>query len=146
MRVVSSQSEKRETAAAVKVEVRELAANLLRIIRGARKPHNLWRQMRSCLTAAEDYYKAHGQLPSNPTLHQVLDIDAARDEFRPWIQRSRKGIHPTKRERIEQKIFEASLQIVASTLIDQHTQVGVAHGALYEAIRELEAVREEKQR
>jgi hypothetical protein len=134
MRVVSEQSEqdirKRKARDALVYPLRELAANLLRTIRGAGKPLELWRQMESYVSLMREYTDAHGCQPDDQFIHDILDCDIAENDYRPWIEQNRtkedlrrsKANGTIDRKDAERLIRNASLQIIASTLVDQLTQ------------------------
>jgi hypothetical protein len=150
MRIVSEQSEqeikKRETAAAVTSELRDFAANFLRVVRGAGDTFRLWHGMKSCSEAAEAFYKAHGEWPSAQLIHDALDQRLAHDESRPLVKERLGNEYPTERDMAIDAICRAALQIVASTLVDQPTQRSGAEHALHAATEELEKVREARRR
>jgi hypothetical protein len=103
MRVISSQSEaeirRRETRERLTYPLRELTANLLRITRGAGKSYLLGNQLADCIQAFKDYIDAHGALPSEAEINEILDYEGAWEEARPWIRRAACGLHRTQTAR-----------------------------------------------
>jgi hypothetical protein len=81
MRLVSDQSaeeiRRQRLRDALVYRLREFAANLLRTIRGAGQPRHLAEQMEKCVTAMQQYTEAHGHMPSEQLLHEILDCDTA---------------------------------------------------------------------
>ncbi len=86
IRIVSEQSDaqRRRRLAAEQLEgpLRELAANLLRVMRGAGKPNDLIQQMQAFVTVGEAYQTAHGQWhPVADVIVNTLRIDSASEEL-----------------------------------------------------------------
>jgi hypothetical protein len=132
MRVISSQSEaeicRRETRERLTYPLRQLTANLLRITRGAGKSYLLGNQLADCIQAFKDYIDAHGALPSEAEVHEILDYEAAWKDYRPWIKENPARPSETSETEIElaiRQISQGVLQRVASMLLDQNTQVSV---------------------
>lgn len=123
--------------------LRELAANLLRIIRGAGKPYCLLSDMADCLESVAAYYKAHGCVPDSEVISLALDPDRAFEEERPWMkQRSNEDLRrwmvdgTFERMRRERNVRRAALQITASLLLNQASHLTKAkHEMIVEARR-----------
>jgi hypothetical protein len=133
--------------------LRVLTANLLRIVRGGGKPVELLRQMERCAISIREYALAHGHLPSAPTIHHILDCEAAQLEYRPWIKealaeelRRWEDDGSLDRKEAERRIRNASLQIAASMLLDQMTQCSVAEYDFHAGAMMLEAAGEKSRR
>ena len=152
MRVVSEQSEeeirRRKTREALAPRLRVLAANMLRVVRGAGKPLELLRQMEACSAAIRDYAEAHGCLPSVQLFNQMLDCESTWREYRPWIEEDRKKFEAewaasgeTDRKDAIRKIRNASLQATASMLLDQSTQLSVAENDMCAGVDMFEKAR-----
>jgi hypothetical protein len=149
MRVVSEQSaeEMRWIAAhtALVPRLRDLAANVLRIVKGAGKPLELLRQMESCSAAIREYGAAHGYVPSYAVMHEILNCEAAWHEYRPWIKKgstaAERDLEETERALAIRRIRDASLQVAASMLVDQMTLHTRAEHDIYEGVRMLEEAR-----
>jgi hypothetical protein len=71
---VNSESEIRRRRAAQDVEwpLRDLIANLIRVVRGAGKPYEIRRQLAAVLTAISDYRDAAGLWPSSDELANMV--------------------------------------------------------------------------
>jgi len=158
MRVVSEQSEqdirKRKAREALVYPLREFAANLLRVIRGAGRPLELLRQMESCAALLREYSKAHGRQADEQLIHDIFDCEVAENDYRPWIRQNRTENDRQRCEadgtagiaRAEHLIRNASLQIIASTLLDQLTQRRFGTRDLGEGLRLLKDAKEKSRR
>lgn len=143
MRVVSENSEsdiaRNEAAQDVEWRLRELAANLLRVIRGAGKPYDLPQDAASFVRAVVAYQEAAGHGVPSDELSAMLtdavdqDIDRAQGD-------------ESDRAYAERKIMRGCLQIAASRLLGQRTQESAGDSELYDGARDLEAWREEQRR
>jgi len=144
IRIVSEQSdadiEKNRTKEEVGIVLRAVAANLLRVIRGAGKPYDLSREMRGCLQAFKAYYDAHDQWPDSFRLQKEVDFDSG-EYSRLRSDMTDREMEQWEIERAENEICRAALQIVASKLIDQPLQERRGNDDLYSAIRSLEESR-----
>lgn len=133
MRIVSKQSEeeirKRRTAEALAPVMRQLTANLLRIVRGSGSPKYIRHQLENCIRAIEAYEKAHKSAP-DALFRRALDCDAAQVEFRPWIKKLKK----TNRDEALKSIRRGSLQIAASMLVDTYAQQTAGESEVYKGI------------
>jgi len=142
LRVVSSQSphelERRKADAEIAPPFRALAANVLRIVRGAGRPEVLGGQMVACMQAVERYREAHGAYPKAKVLRLALDPEEASFETGHWAQiqdeealkwLSMSG-QPEKLE-AERKLLRGALQICASRLVGQNTQEIIGEHELY---------------
>jgi hypothetical protein len=147
IRLVSEQSEadiaKKRAEEEIGIELRALAANMLRVIRGAGKPYELVRDMSSCLKAFQAYYDAHSVWPDSYRLQKVLDFDP--DEYsrlKPDMDEA--AMEQWHIKTAENEVCRAALQIVASKLIGQRTQEHQGHSDLYSAFRSLDESREKR--
>jgi hypothetical protein len=143
MRLVSDQSDedirKRKSRDALEGPLRELAANLLRTIRGAGKPLELFDQMERCVALSREYAEAHGYMPSEGLLHEILDCDKAQRSFHRgnakqadlerWAANGELDL-----ELADRAIRRASLQIAASMLLGQTTLETTAGYDLHKGI------------
>ncbi|MCK1266758.1 hypothetical protein IVB44_21390 [Bradyrhizobium sp. 49] len=130
--------------------IRDCAANLLRIIRGAGKPHELMRQMQLALNTSAKFYEVHGYWPQEVIVND-LRID---DEAAKWSAKAREGTLDQDsvdrwhddgtfdRMAAEHGIFCGALQIIASEMIGQSTQKAGGSREFHDGLREYERVRE----
>ena len=106
--------------ARVRVEhaVQELAANFLRIVRGAGKPYDLVRNVSAFIHAVVAYDEAKPRDPLSDVLYASLQVGRDRvsvEEFgeAEWL-----------RAHGEDSIVRGAMQIAASRLLEQRTQEG----------------------
>ena len=161
MRLVSEQSDedirkreedrrKEEASEELKKALRALAANMLRVTRGAGQSYHLGNQMIACLIAMADYRDIAGCGHSTYDLDQMLDPDLAHDEYRPWAADSPEGRasmeadHSDECEDANREVRRASLQIVASMLVNQLPQQKRGETYFSAAIRQREDAREKR--
>src|SRR6185312_10180354 len=120
--------------------LRDITANLLRVVRGAGKPYEIVRQTSALVEALVAYQKAVGHWPPSHELAGMLSFE--RDE--QW--QSRVSGSALARIYAQERVVRGALQIVASRLIGQTTQERAGDSEMYDGIRDLEAARVEMQR
>ncbi len=108
--------------------LQDLAANLIRVVRGAGKPHLLRDYAVAFLNAIEDYKEVTGSSPDPDLLAKILSIE--RD---PVILRQ-VGDDERLRDNLQRDIVRGSLQIAASRLIRQVAQEQIGDSELMQAI------------
>ena len=136
---------RRETGEALLWSLRELAANLLRMAKRGGRPVYLVRQMSDCLAALKEYADAHGALPSEQEIDDILDCDLAWEKYRPWIKERRQEVAgafgrvdddgSSEREEAMKLIRKGALQVTASMLLDQRPQVSMGEFDIHAGIR-----------
>jgi hypothetical protein len=155
MCLVSEQStgdlRRHETREALLWPLRELAANLLRIAKRGGRPVYLVKQMSDCLVVLKEYADAHGALPSEQEIHDILDCDLAWEQYRPWIKERREEIaepfgridddNRSEREHAMRLIRKGALQVTASMLLDQGPQVSMGETDISAGMRLLQEAR-----
>jgi hypothetical protein len=144
MRVVSENSEqdlaKRSAAEQLEYGLRELAANMMRVVRGAGKPYEIAPQIFGLTGLLQDYKEAVGTWPSSYDVGQMLELGyrfehlAARDDSEDMFHRA------------EHEVMRASLQFAASRLMEQRTQETRASSDMHDAMRRIEEIRAERRR
>ncbi|WP_128925756.1 hypothetical protein [Bradyrhizobium guangxiense] len=134
--------------------VRECAANLLRIVRGAGKPHELLLQMKKVIDSAVKFQEVHGYWPDD-VIAAELHLDDERQEI---LERCRAGnLSQADIDRwrndgtldemsAEYITFCGALQVIASRMIGQKTQESAGDSEFHRGLRELEEVREGRRR
>ena len=137
MRLVISNSEaevvhKRELGA-IHATLRDLAANLLRVTRGAGRPYELANQAVAFVNACVAFREATGAYPMADEIAAALDLN---DEPE-WIRE----LEGTERALYDAKyvIIRGALQIVASEFLGQRTQVAAGSHELADGIRDHQA-------
>jgi hypothetical protein len=126
-----AQIDKERAAAQVSWPLRDLAANLLRIIRGAGKPEEIIRQIDELIRALVAYKDATGQSPPPHELASMLDIDRLKD----WTANLRDA--HLQRHYAEEQIIRGALQQAASRLLNQAPQTSAGEQEMHVGIREL---------
>jgi hypothetical protein len=133
--------------------IRDVAANLLRVIRGAGKPHELLLQMKSVIDASGKFQQIYGHWPPSHIFAGELHLKSEDEEY--W-EAQRQGRYTNEQverrladgehERIlaEHTIQRGALQMIASALIGQNTQQIAGEGELYEGLRDWAKNRKER--
>ncbi|MCK1661275.1 hypothetical protein [Bradyrhizobium sp. 151] len=132
--------------------IRDCAANMLRIIRGAGKPYELMRQMQMALNTSAKFYEVHGYWPQEVIVND-LRIE---DEAAKWLRKSQEGAldqasvdrwHDDgtfERMAAEHTMFCGALQLIASEMIGQSTQKAAGSREFHDGLREYQRVHEAK--
>ena len=136
MRVVADNSEqeiaKRWAARSIRWPLRELAANLLRIVRGAGRPAEVGAQATAVIVAFEEYRAAFGHYPISEEISEALIM---RDDERKE--------HWTDWEYGVETMVRGALQMAASELVHQGTQRAAGKSELFSGLERIERIREE---
>lgn len=96
--------------------LRNLAANLLRVTRGAGKADEIGLQAKAVVDAFLAYREVAGHFPSPYDLEEILSLGVDRDFW------ERLGEDASERREAKETIISGSLQIVASRFVGQKTQ------------------------
>ena len=143
-RVVSDQSEKdierKRTRDEIGFVLRQMAANLLRIVRGAGKGYDLLDEMIACVKAFQEFRSAHGHWPESHAIQSALEfdepspaLDAPDSHWDEWGVKS-----------AELDVCRASLRIAAARILGQKLQEDHGHNDLRSAVDALERAREKR--
>ena len=135
--------------------LREAAANVLRIIRGAGKPHALIKQFDDVIGAAIRFKEGAGHLPPSQVWTRALAVDDEADEI--FAKHASGQIKQESIDRwdedgtfdrmyAEGAIQRGALQIIASKLLDQHLQVSAGESEMQDGIRRVIAARERQRK
>lgn len=148
MRLVSNNSgdelTRRKALRDLGVALRKLAANVLRISRGAGKPYELGLDLAECVDGYRAYHDAHGFYPLEHELARMLDYErewpaSASDDEQgrsPWREDMEEfELLRKSRDRAEREMQRASLQMVAAMLVGQDLQRRRGQDSLEAAIR-----------
>jgi hypothetical protein len=134
--------------------IRETAANMLRIIRGAGKPYELLLQMKTAIDTAIKFQELHHHWPFDVIVND-LQLE---DEMEAILSQGRKGEIDQARidrwwkdGRFEKMmavhtISKGVLQAIASELIGQNMQQRSGESELHQGILDWIRVREERDR
>lgn len=132
MKIVSEQSEedfaRRRAVEGLSWPLRTLAANMLRVVRGAGRPWELPQQMAAVLTACEEYREAVGSYPSSDEISGPINVRYPADG------RRRDAFDGAAAEMVQ-----GALQMAASQIIGQSTQEAAGRSELFDGVRRLEA-------
>jgi hypothetical protein len=132
--------------------IRDCAANMLRVIRGAGKPYELMRQMQKALTAAVKFQEVHGYWPQD-VIANDLRLENEVEKYRARVREGTLDQATFDRwsndgtfDRMDTKhiMYRGALQIVASTLIGQTTQERAGDSEFHDGLRAYERAREEQ--
>ncbi|KRQ92375.1 hypothetical protein [Bradyrhizobium valentinum] len=135
--------------------LRECAANVLRVVRGAGKPYELLVQMQEVVDKAIKYREAHGYYPSSDLILTKL---ALHDEYKQQRKRDDRGeINEESRHFLREEgeftrlhalhvIHCGALQIAASGLIGQDTQQRAGESELHRGLTMWQQWLEEQRR
>jgi hypothetical protein len=145
IRIVSEQTEKdierNRTREEVGFVLREMAANLLRIIRGAGKGYHLMGEMIACVKAFQDFHDAHGHWPDSYSIQKALEFDEVPS---PPLDAPDSHWDEWNVTNAEMNVCKASLRIAAARLLEQKLQEDHGHNDLRAAIDGLERAREKR--
>jgi hypothetical protein len=148
MRLVSNNSgddlTRRKALRDLGIALRKLAANILRISRGAGKPYELGLDLAECIDGYRAYHDAHGFYPLEHELARMLDYEHAwpapaddDEQARGTWREDMVEFELLRRSRdhAERGMQRASLQIVAAMLVGQDLQRRRGQDSLEAAIR-----------
>jgi hypothetical protein len=141
MRIVSESSEAelaaRRAMLLVEDALTQLAANILRVARGAGQPTAIMTQAASLLTAMEAYREAAGYYPT----------DRLAGVLRGWGETPAGVVDDEYLLALaEQQAVRGALQLVASALLSQRVQERAGRDELHDGMFETERIREARRR
>jgi len=113
----------------------ELAANIMRIVRGAGKPERLLSQCADVVNAAVEYRDVAGRLPSPAGLASAIRPEREPIDYDDSYWAARQIAY--------RRIVRGSLQMAASKLLGQRLQIDRGEDEIDAAIADLEHAREE---
>jgi hypothetical protein len=115
--------------------LRDLAANIIRVVRGAGKPDDIVDQCNEVMKAAIEYHDKTRRFVSSQSVAWALHLKPERirdyDSFEG------------ERQLAMRQMIDGSLQVTASRLLGQLTQERRGESELYEGFRELRAIYDE---
>lgn len=120
--------------------LRDLAANMLRVIRGAGKPWEIGGQAQAVIESMIEYREVVGHFPSSEEVASALDIE--RDP--EWMARA--SAETRHFDDAQQTVIHGALQIAASRLLGQNTQEAAGRHELFGGVAELEEIREQNRK
>jgi hypothetical protein len=129
---------RRSAAEGVGWALRDLAANLIRVVRGAGKSYELGKQAAAFIHALQDYREGVGHYPAPHELNAMVALED--DDTREWSEEERSRRHA------ERTIIRGALQIAASDMLEQRTQRAAGESELYTGVNRTIDQREAAQR
>jgi hypothetical protein len=142
VRIVGENSEadllEREVRAPVDACLRELTANLLRVIRGAGKPYLIARQVFDLTEAIALYQSSTGRPISTEVLSAIPSLTPD-----PGF-RTRYGDFEADWRNARQLVVQGALQLLASELLDQRTQAAAGDHEVTRGLYAFERLRAER--
>lgn len=111
--------------------MKDLAANLLRVVRGAGRPYELGPQMVEVLDALQAYKEVVGYYPSSQEIGDTINIRDL-NNGRPFDDMSL----------AVDVVVQGALQKAASQLVGQSTQEAAGKSEMFVGIREIETIRQ----
>lgn len=118
--------------------LRELAANIMRITRGAGRPEYLIDHLVAVLEAISQYQSVAGGNPSGHDYYKILDLDRFHTE---GFLEARGDWDYAIRDMVE-----GGLQHAASELLGQGTQQAAGRRQIFEGLTVIEGIREKNHR
>lgn len=136
---VSQDDRRKELATGgLEMSLRELTANLLRITRGSGHPHRLPDQLAELQRVFSEYRQVFEHWPSAETVAAMLRVDGPtvfEDGHRDDSAEAEILISERARDLGVVRIRRASLQIVASSLLNQNLQLNSAEEEFWSAFK-----------
>jgi hypothetical protein len=121
----------------------DLAANMLRIIRGAGKPYEILLQMKAVIDAAIKFQAVHSYWPNN-VIADALRLKSKDEEYWEGQREGRytkeqvdRWLADGQQQRLlaEHTIQRGALQAIASALVGQNTQQRAGESEFFEGLR-----------
>ena len=125
----------------LKISLRVLTANLLRIVRGSGYPDDLPWQLEDSVASFQKFFESHGYFPDSRQIHNILICEFAMHEHRPWIKNDKISIinqEDRSQEEAMKFIRRGALQVAASMLVDQMTHQSRGEEEIHKGIRILD--------
>lgn len=116
----------------------DLTVNILRVTRGAGRPHEISRQAHALVLAGEEHWEAFDHYPPPEAYHEAL-------RFRQQDRDPDYGTNQWRTDALEQ-IMRGSLQVVASRLAEQPTQIAAGEDEVWRGFRYYSEWQEEVRR
>lgn len=115
--------------------LKRMAANAIRVVRGAGRPEELGLQCAAVVKSYQDYHNASGEWPSPNLISNILSIrhrDYRSETDRAW-----------EWEDAVRQMVAGGLQIAASQLMEQNTQERAGVSEMFDGLRVIERQRRE---
>ena len=138
MRLISENSDadlaRNQALLELRWPLRDLAANIMRVARGAGRGYEIGQQCVAVLRGIEAFREAVGHYPSDAEISEAISL---REGDRDRWDDMRYGLH---------EIMEGGLQFAASILLAQSTQEAAGRHQMIDGVRTLDKAREAKRR
>ncbi len=116
----------------------KLAANIIRVVRGAGRPDDIIDQCNEVLKAAIEYHDKTQRFVPYQSVAAALRLEREEiDDYHSYFGQRQLAIR---------RMVKGSLQIAASSLLKQLTQIHMGQAELDDGYRELESLREERRK
>jgi hypothetical protein len=129
-----STNKRRESHLRITHMLRQLGANILRIMRGAGDPQDLLEQMRRYIQAVEMYRIVDGIALSNADVRRMLAWDHSSVVNRLTAEQRTDHTGTVERMAAKRDMVDASLHFAAAVLVNQPTQMARGDIKLYRSI------------
>ncbi|RWM94615.1 MAG: hypothetical protein EOR86_15575 [Mesorhizobium sp.] len=116
--------------------LRDLASNIIRVVRGAGKSYEIVGQCVAVIKAYQQYRETIGCLPDSWEIDRILSIQPAGADGEQYGER-------WEREHARETIVRGSLQIAASRLAGQNTQEQRGRSEMMSGVNDILSIREE---
>lgn len=158
-RIISKNSDedlrRRDAEMALEWAYRELAANLIRVVRGAGNSAHLPEQMGNVIHRSREYYDIAGHWPAPQTINEILRYQSPDDRIAEHLDSGRYSPADVERwekdgstaaDRAVYKACRGALQMCASQLVQQTTQGQAGKREFHAGVRALIDSRSKKPR
>ncbi|MEY9531188.1 hypothetical protein [Sinorhizobium fredii] len=116
----------------------QLAANIIRVVRGAGKPYELILQCNDVVTTAIEVRDATGNMPSDATVANLLLLEREEiEDYHSFRGGKKLAMH---------RMVKGGLQFAASRLLHQQLQIQQGEREMEDAFDELERLHEERRK
>jgi hypothetical protein len=135
MPVPADPSAMNTSAAELRDTIRQLAANLLRVMRGTGRPEDIVRHARAFVAACAAHRQIAGHDPDAADVAEALRLELAPErgddgEFGSW----------SEWDSAVREMVHGGLQVAAAELLDQHAQAAAGRRELFSGYRDIERI------
>lgn len=116
----------------------QLAANIIRVVRGAGKPYEIILQCNEVVQTAIDFRDKTGDMPSDASVANTLQLQ--HEELTEYES------FRSQRKLAMEQMVSGALRVAASTLLGQRLQIDHGEKEMQSAYRELERIHEERRK
>jgi hypothetical protein len=120
---------------AVRDALREMTANLLRVMRGTGRPEDVVQHAQAFTACCAAYREIVGRDPAPAALAQALRLSAA-----PGADTNGDGENWSEWDRAVREMVHGGLQVAAAELLAQHAQAAAGRRELFSGYRDIEKI------